>query len=103
MEGDLTSRMNVNDKSGDFKSLVISVNSMIQGMMEVIAGLSRTSSAVMNNADNVAQANQLAMAAHEQAERGGRVVGTAVTAMGEINTSSKKIGDIIGVINEIAC
>jgi methyl-accepting chemotaxis protein len=44
----------------------------------------------------------LAEAAREQAERGGRVVGSAVAAMSEINAASKKIADIIGVIDEIA-
>src|SRR5271163_49815 len=59
-------------------------------------------STVKNNADNAAQANQLATAAREQAERGGAVVGAAVAAMGEINASSKRIADIISVIDEIA-
>jgi len=59
-------------------------------------------STVKNNADNAAQANQLASAAREQAERGGSVVGAAVAAMGEINASSKRIADIISVIDEIA-
>ena len=39
VEGDLTSRMNVNDKLGDFKALAVSVNSMIQSMMEVVTAL----------------------------------------------------------------
>src|SRR5690349_22179454 len=53
-------------------------------------------------ADNAGQANQLAMAARQQAEKGGAVVSNAVTAMGAINQASKKIADIIGVIDEIA-
>ena len=57
---------------------------------------------VKNNADNAAQSQQLAAAAREQAERGGTVVGSAVAAMSEINAASKKIADIIGVIDEIA-
>jgi methyl-accepting chemotaxis protein len=59
-------------------------------------------SMVKNNADNAVQANQLAVAAREQAERGGTVVGAAVAAMSEINTASNKIVEIIGVIDEIA-
>jgi methyl-accepting chemotaxis protein len=59
-------------------------------------------SIVKSNADNAAQANQLAVAVREHAEKGGHVVGSAVAAMGEINASSKKIADIIGVIDEIA-
>jgi methyl-accepting chemotaxis protein len=46
--------------------------------------------------------DSLASAARDQAERGGRVVGSAVAAMSEINAASKKIADIIGVIDEIA-
>ena len=42
------------------------------------------------------------MAARQQAEKGGAVVSSAVTAMGGINAASKKIADIIGVIDEIA-
>src|SRR5208282_1844781 len=49
-----------------------------------------------------AQANQLASAACRDAERGGSVVGAAVNAMAEINAASKRIADIIGVIDEIA-
>jgi methyl-accepting chemotaxis protein len=59
-------------------------------------------STVKQNADNAGQANQLATAARDQAEKGGAIVGKAVKAMGEINDSSKKIADIIGVIDEIA-
>ncbi|MGH8490039.1 MAG: methyl-accepting chemotaxis protein, partial [Gammaproteobacteria bacterium] len=54
------------------------------------------------NADNAQQANQLAVSAREHAEKGGEVVGKAVAAMSEINTSAKRIADIIGVIDEIA-
>jgi methyl-accepting chemotaxis protein len=59
-------------------------------------------STVRQNADNASQANQLATAAREQAEKGGAVVGQAVQAMGDINEASKRIADIIGVIDEIA-
>jgi methyl-accepting chemotaxis protein len=69
---------------------------------ETASSMEQMTSAVKNNADNAAQANQLAAAARDQAERGGKVVGAAVSAMGEINTASKKIADIIGVIDEIA-
>jgi methyl-accepting chemotaxis protein len=69
---------------------------------ETASSMEEMTSAVANNADNAAQANQLAAAARTQAERGGAVVSAAVLAMGEINASSKKIADIIGVIDEIA-
>jgi methyl-accepting chemotaxis protein len=57
---------------------------------------------VKQNADNARQANQLAVGAREQAEKGGAVVHRAIGAMGEINASSRKISDIISVIDEIA-
>jgi methyl-accepting chemotaxis protein len=69
---------------------------------QTAASMEQMTAAVKHNADNAAQANQLARAAREQAERGGAVVQQAVSAMSEINTSSKKIVDIIGVIDEIA-
>src|SRR3954451_13170350 len=59
-------------------------------------------STVKQTADNAGQANQLAMAARQQAEKGGAVVSNAVNAMSGINAASKKIADIIGVIDEIA-
>jgi methyl-accepting chemotaxis protein len=69
---------------------------------ETAASMEQMTAAVRNNADNAAQANQLASAARDHAERGGQVVGSAVSAMSEINVASKKIADIIGVIDEIA-
>jgi methyl-accepting chemotaxis protein len=69
---------------------------------ETASSMEEMTSTVKNNADNAAQANQLAAAARVQAEKGGTVVGAAVEAMNEINSASKKIADIIGVIDEIA-
>ena len=58
--------------------------------------------AVKHNADNARQAQQLAVSASEVAVRGGTVVAQVVDTMGAINTSSKKIVDIISVIDGIA-
>jgi len=69
---------------------------------ETAASMEEMTAMVKSNADNAGQANQLASAAREQAERGRVVVGTAVVAMNEINVASKKIADIIGVIDDIA-
>ena len=69
---------------------------------ETASSMEEMTSTVKQNADNAGQANQLATAARDQAEKGGAVVGRAVSAMTEINESSKKIADIIGVIDEIA-
>ena len=59
-------------------------------------------STVQQNADNARQANQLAAKASEVAVRGGSVVSHVVDTMGSITASSKKIVDIIGVIDGIA-
>jgi methyl-accepting chemotaxis protein len=69
---------------------------------ETASSMEEMTSTVKQTADNAGQANQLAMAARQQAEKGGAVVSSAVTAMGGINAASKKIADIIGVIDEIA-
>jgi methyl-accepting chemotaxis protein len=69
---------------------------------ETASSMEEMTSTVKQNADNAGQANQLATAARDQAEKGGNVVGRAVRAMTDINESSKKIADIIGVIDEIA-
>jgi methyl-accepting chemotaxis protein len=69
---------------------------------ETASSMEQMTSTVRQNADNARQANQLSSAASEQASKGGEVVIKAVEAMAEINQSSKKIADIIGVIDEIA-
>ena len=69
---------------------------------ETASSMEEMTSTVRQTADNAGQANQLAMAARQQAEKGGAVVNSAITAMGGINSASKKIADIIGVIDEIA-
>ena len=69
---------------------------------ETAASMDQMTNTVRQNASNADQANQLALAARGQADAGVAVVATAIRAMGEINESSKKIGDIIGVVEEIA-
>ena len=69
---------------------------------ETSASMEEMTSTVKQNADNTKQANQLAIAARDTADKGGAVTVKAVEAMGEINKSSKKIADIITVIDEIA-
>lgn len=69
---------------------------------ETASSMEEMTSTVKQNADNVKDASRLAEGAREQAEKGGEIVTTAVSAMSEINTASKKIADIIGVIDEIA-
>ena len=69
---------------------------------ETATSMEQMTATVKQNAENAGQANQLAIAARGQAESGGTVVGKAVSAMAEINEASRKIADIIGVIDEIA-
>lgn len=71
-------------------------------LQQTAASMEELTSTVKNNADNAQQANQVASNARELAEKGGAVVTAAVAAMQEINESSNKIADIIGVIDEIA-
>ncbi|HSI56231.1 MAG TPA: methyl-accepting chemotaxis protein, partial [Ideonella sp.] len=69
---------------------------------ETAASMEQLSSTVRQNADNARQANQLAVGSSSVAVNGGEVVGQVVETMKEINASSKKISDIIGVIDGIA-
>jgi methyl-accepting chemotaxis protein len=69
---------------------------------QTASSMEQMTSTVRQNADNAGQANQLAVAARDQAERGGTVTASAVHAMSEINAASKRIADIIGVIDAIA-
>jgi methyl-accepting chemotaxis protein len=73
------------------------------GSLEKTAtSMEELTSTVKQNADNARQANQLAVSASEVAVKGGSVVTQVVDTMGSINASSKKIVDIIGVIDGIA-
>ncbi|CAJ0723390.1 hypothetical protein R38712_01938 [Ralstonia pickettii] len=69
---------------------------------ETASSMEELTSIVKQNADNARQASQLAVTASDVATRGGDVVGQVVQTMGGINESSKKIADIIGVIESIA-
>jgi methyl-accepting chemotaxis protein len=69
---------------------------------ETSAAMEEITTTVQQNAANAVQANTLARGARETAENGGNVVGRAISAMQAISDSSKKINDIIGVIDEIA-
>lgn len=69
---------------------------------ETASSMEELTSTVKQNSDNARQANSLAVTASEVASRGGAVVAQVVTTMEEINESSKKIVDIISVIDGIA-
>ncbi|RJS95165.1 methyl-accepting chemotaxis protein [Salinisphaera sp. Q1T1-3] len=69
---------------------------------QTAASMEQMTSTVKQNADNAAQADQLSQDVRRQARLGGEVVGRAVTAMDEISASSRKISDIVGLIDDIA-
>jgi len=69
---------------------------------ETSASLEELTATVRQNADNAQQANKLAASASDIATKGGSVVGEVVDTMDAITQSSRKIADIIGVIDEIA-
>jgi methyl-accepting chemotaxis protein len=69
---------------------------------ETASSMEELTSTVRQNADNAHQANQMAQAASGVAARGGAIVGKVVETMGSIDASSRKIVDIIGVIDGIA-
>ncbi|MBT2326186.1 cache domain-containing protein [Variovorax paradoxus] len=71
-------------------------------LQQTAASMEELTSTVKQNADNARQANQLALSASEVAVKGGDVVSQVVDTMASINASSKKIVDIIGVIDGIA-
>jgi len=107
MVGDM--RKNAQDVSTGAEEISVGNTSLSERTQEQAASLEETaasieemSGTINQNADNSRQASQLATEARTQAEQGGETVGNVVTAMSAIAGSSKKIADIIGVIDEIA-
>ncbi|WP_369641603.1 methyl-accepting chemotaxis protein [Acidovorax sp. A79] len=71
-------------------------------LQQTAATMEEFTSTIRNNAENAKMADQLAISASAVATRGGEVVSKVVTTMRDINDSSRKISDIIGVIDGIA-
>jgi methyl-accepting chemotaxis protein len=71
-------------------------------LQQTAASMEQLGAAVRQNADNARTANQLAHGASKVAQQGGSVVGQVVETMKSINDASRRIGDIIGVIDGIA-
>jgi methyl-accepting chemotaxis protein len=71
-------------------------------LQETAASMEQLSGTVRNTADIARQANELAVSASQAAEQGGRVVHDVVHTMEDIRVSSRKVNDIIGVIDGIA-
>jgi methyl-accepting chemotaxis protein-1 (serine sensor receptor) len=82
--------------------LSVRTEQQASALQETAASMQELTAAVARNADSALQANQLARAASGLAAKGGVVVGQVVTTMKGINDSSKKISDIIGLIDGIA-
>jgi methyl-accepting chemotaxis protein len=140
-DGDLSSRVSLDGKTGAIASLCEGVNALMSQMTDIIvqvreagetintaageiaagnndlssrteqqassleetaASMEQLASTVKNNAENAKQANQLSIAASGIAVKGGSVVSEVVATMSAINASSKKIEDIISVIDGIA-
>ena len=76
--------------------------SQASSLEETASSMEELTTTVKQNADNAAQANQLVVSASDYAVKGGEVVGQVVQTMGSIKESSRKIVDIIGVIDGIA-
>ncbi|HOP31586.1 MAG TPA: methyl-accepting chemotaxis protein [Spirochaetota bacterium] len=69
---------------------------------EIASTIEETTATITQNTDNARHANTTSIASYEFAEKGGDLVNSAVSSINEISESSKKIGEIISVINEIA-
>ena len=79
-----------------------STRDQAHALAETSATIEELTISVKKNADNARQTTQRATQVAEQAENGGAVVQRAITAMGEISASSRRITDIISVMDEIA-
>jgi PAS domain S-box-containing protein len=99
VESVTTSAEHINDGN---MNLSQRTSEQASSLEETSASMEEMTATVKQNADNAKQANQLAGSAREIADKGGTVTLRAVEAMNEINKSSKKIADIITVIDEIA-
>ncbi|WFR77954.1 methyl-accepting chemotaxis protein [Janthinobacterium rivuli] len=96
----------INTASGEIAQGNLDLSSRTEeqasSLEETASSMEQLTSAVRQNADNARQANALAGAASDVAGKGGAVVGQVVQTMESINASSRKIVDIISVIDSIA-
>jgi len=97
---------NIASASGQIASGNMDLSARTEGqagaLEETASSMEELTSTIKQNADNSHEANRLAKSASEVATKGGSVVAQVVDTMGSINESSKKIVDIIGVIDGIA-
>jgi methyl-accepting chemotaxis protein len=87
---------------GDNTALSSRTESQASSLEETASSMEELTSTVKQNADNAKQANKLVNSAADLAAKGGQVVGNVVDTMGSIKESSRKIVDIISVIDGIA-
>jgi methyl-accepting chemotaxis protein len=96
----------VSDASAEISSSTADLSQRTEeqaaSLEETSASMEEIAATVKKNAENAQQANQSTAKAHDVANHGGEVVAKAVSAMAQIEASSGKISDIIGVIDEIA-
>jgi methyl-accepting chemotaxis protein len=83
-------------------SLLARTSEQAGNLQETAGSMDQMTSSVKHNADSARQASQLATSACSAAQKGGSVVGQVVATMTDITDSSRKIADIIGVIDGIA-
>ncbi len=86
----------------DHRQLLDHAEAQSSALDKTAATTKALTATVKQNAEHTHQANQLAASARGQAEQGGQVVGQAVAAMAEIHSASRKVADIIVLIDEIA-
>jgi methyl-accepting chemotaxis protein len=88
--------------SGSTSDLAQRTEEQAASLEQTSAAMEQISATARKNAENAEHATQSARGARDIAERSGRVVGRTIDAMAKIEASSRKIADIIGVIDEIA-
>ncbi len=101
-----TAAKHINNSGGEIASGSLDLSNRTEqtasNLQQAASSMEQLTATVKQSADSARQANQLAASAAEVAQRGGSVVSQVVSTMDEINASSKKISDIIGVIDGIA-
>jgi methyl-accepting chemotaxis protein len=101
-----TSMSTVNDAAGEIAAGNLDLSKRTEeqaaSLEETASSMEELTSTVKQNAENARQANRLALGASSVAVKGGKVVGNVVGTMSSINESSRKIVDIISVIDGIA-
>lgn len=88
--------------AGGVSSLAQRTEAQASSLEETASSMEELTGTVKENAENAVQAAQLMEETRRAAEKGGEVVSTAVNAMNEVNSASKRIADISAVIDEIA-